>query len=100
MRSVWVDRDQAGNIISVYSVTQGGRQLGKIAHDDPEVQAFLNPPEKVITAKELIETVYKESRQFVLIYEMLYEIYSSLPGDPVTREQFDAILEFKLLSNP
>jgi len=96
MRSVWVDRDQAGNIISVYSVAQGGRQLEKILEDDPEVQAFLNPPETIPTDEEVINSFFHGSKEFEVIFEILFELYALIPGPPVDRAGFDEILKSKL----
>jgi len=96
MRSVWVDRDQAGNIISVYPVAQGGKQLEKILEDDPEVQAFLNPPGTIPTDEEVINSFFHGSKEFEVIFEILFELYAFIPGPPVDREDFEAILVGKI----
>ena len=96
MRNVWVDRNQANNIISVYPVAQGGRQLEKLSEDDPGVQAFLNPLITPPTKEEVINSFFHGSKEFEMIFEILFELYDLIPGLPVTRDGFNEILKSKL----
>lgn len=98
MKSLWVDRDGSNNITAVFANRQFPGQE-KVFDTDPEIIDFLASPAP-LTPDEFIDSVFGDEDFGHVLFEILFELYSLIPGAPVTRDGFRALLVSKLPPPP
>ena len=94
MKSLWVNRDNLNVITTVFSNRQFPGQE-KVFDTDPEIIAFFAPPPPQ-TPDEFIDFVFGNDDFGSVLFEILFELYDLIPGPPVTRDGFKAILKSKI----
>jgi len=94
MKKLYVERDDTGKIITVYSRVQYPTQK-RLLESDPELIAFFAAPPPQ-TQEEFIDFVFGNDDFGHVLFEILFELYALIPGPPVTRDGFKAILKNKI----
>ncbi|MGV2052614.1 hypothetical protein ACQZ48_21280 [Agrobacterium sp. 22-209-1] len=90
--SVYVQRDEAGVVVGLYAKFQTGIAEELLEDDDPEVVAFLNPPEVLppITKRQLRLTLVRNGISLETVEAAIGAMPEGLPKAEAQIEWADA----------